>query len=102
MNSPPVGAGATPPLNPGTWIDLYPASSAADLNHDPFSAKAYSPVMNSSQLVPWVLESTEFGARPLFTQSVQSASACSASAESSAVRSAPAPQNHGRNWKVPS
>ena len=80
MNSPPVGAGATPPSKPGTWIDLYPASSAADLNHDPFSAKAYSPVRNSSQLVPWVLESTEFGASPLFTQSVQSARACSACA----------------------
>src|SRR5690606_11358132 len=102
MNSPPVGAGAGLPFSPGIWIELYPAASASDLNHEPFSAKPNSPVLNSSQLVPCVFCSTDGGASPFFTQSVQRVSAETASLESSAVRSAPAPQNHGRNWNEPS
>src|SRR4051812_12266437 len=102
MNSPPVGAGAAPPSFAGIWIDLKPALSASLLNHDPFSAKAKSPVLNSVQLVPCVFWMTEFGARPFLTQSVQSVRAASAELESSLVRSAFAPQNHGRNWKLPS
>src|SRR6185312_10738581 len=102
MNSPPVGAGAAPPFSAGIWIDLKPAASASLLNHEPFSAKPKSPVLNSVQLVPWVFWMTEFGARPFFTESVQRLSAEAASLESSLVRSALAPQNHGRNWKLPS
>src|SRR5664279_3338822 len=102
MNSPPVGAGAGPPFSAGIWIDLNPAVSASLLNHDPFSAKPKLPVLNSSQLVPWVFWITEFGARPPFSQSVHRDSAESAALESSLVRSALAPQNHGRNWKLPS
>ena len=36
------------------------------------------------------------------SQSVHSDSAATASGESSLVRLAPEPQNHGRNWKLPS
>src|SRR6185437_12856931 len=97
MNSPPVGAGAAPPFSAGIWIDLKPAVSASLLNHEPFSANPKSPVLNSVQLVPWVFWMTEFGARPPFSQPVHSDKAASASLESSLVRSALAPQNHGRN-----
>ncbi|PPF58984.1 hypothetical protein C5E11_17865 [Clavibacter michiganensis] len=38
----------------------------------------------------------------MLTQSVHSVRALTASGESSFVRSAPAPQNQGRNWKEPS
>ena len=75
---------------------------AASTCQVPFSPKAKSPVRNSSQVVFWEFWITEFGARPCLTQSVHSCSAEIASGESSWVSLAPAPQNHGRNWKEPS
>ena len=44
---------------------MYDTSRAADLNHEPFSAKAYSPVMNSSHQAPWLLVRADLGAQPL-------------------------------------
>src|SRR4051794_40962719 len=103
MNSPPVGAGAAaPPARVGIWMTLKPFVSASPWNHEPFSAKPKSPVFISSQLVPCVLVSTDCGAAPDLTQSVHSVSAATDCEESSAVRSASAPQNQGRNWNVPS
>ena len=57
---------------------------------------------NSCQLVVWVFWMTESGAYPFFFQSVHSCRAEMASGESSLVSLAPEPQNHGRNWKLPS
>src|SRR6478735_6620563 len=68
----------------------------------PFSPNAKSPVANSCHEVVWVLLITELGAYPFFTQSVQRVRAWTALAESSFFRSAPEPQNQGRNWKLPS
>src|SRR3954447_19547748 len=103
-NSPPVGAAAVPPLTPGTGMMPYskPAFLALASCQVPFSANAYLPVANSCQLVVWVLLITEFGAYPFFSQSDHSDSAETAAGESSWVRCAPPPQNHGRNWKLPS
>ena len=63
-NSPPVGAGAVPPSLAGIGMMPYskPAFLALASCQVPFSAKAYSPVANSCQLVVWVLLMTEFGA----------------------------------------
>src|SRR6476646_3075906 len=79
-----------------------PDSLALDSCQVPFSPKAYSPVANSCQLVVWVFWMTELGAYPFLSQSDHSCSAETPSAESSFVRSAPDPQNQGRNWKLPS
>jgi hypothetical protein len=103
-NSPPVGAGAVPPACDGMGMMPYakPVFLAFASCHVPFSPNANLPVANSCQLVVWVLLSTELGAYPCLSQSVQSVSACTPCAESSWVRPAPAPQNQGRNWKLPS
>ena len=63
-NSPPVGAGAVPPFAAGIGMMPYskPAFLALASCQVPFSAKAYSPVANSCQLVVWVLLMTELGA----------------------------------------
>src|SRR5205814_9062564 len=63
-NSPPVGAGAVPPLLLGIGTMPYskPAFLAFASCQVPFSANAYWPVANSCQLVVWVLVITEFGA----------------------------------------
>src|SRR3954469_12798721 len=103
-NSPPVGAAAGPPFIAG--IGMIPQSNPAFLAFAscqvPFSLNAYCPVANSCQLVVWVLVMTEFGAYPSFSQSVHRETAATAGAESSWVTLAPAPENHGRNWKLPS
>ena len=63
-NSPPVGAGATPPAFEGIGMMPYskPAFFALPSCQVPFSPNAYCPVANSCQLVVWVLLMTEFGA----------------------------------------
>src|SRR5687768_13303279 len=104
MNSPPVGVGATPPSLPGicTMPVGKPAFPALLICQVPFSAKANSPVRNSSHVVFWELLMTELGAVPSLTHDVHRASASTAWGESSWVSCAPAPQNHGRNWNDPS
>src|SRR5664279_2004747 len=92
-NSPPVGAGAEPPVAEGRGMTRSPIFAASAFCHVPFSENAKSPVWNSCQDVVWVLLITEFGAYSFLTQSVQSCRADSALVESSCVSAAPAPQN---------
>src|SRR3954462_15107780 len=103
-NSPPVGAAAGPPFIAGIGMIPYskPAFLALDSCQVPFSPNAYWPVANSCQLVVWGLVSTSFGARPSDTQPFHSDSAAWPAALSRWVRSPFAPQNQGRNWKLPS
>src|SRR5437868_2175296 len=79
-----------------------PAFCAFESCQVPFSLKAVLPAANSCQLVVCVSLITEFGAYPALSQPVHKARAAAAPEESSLVRFAPAPQNHGSNWKVPS
>src|SRR5690625_3035021 len=104
MISPPVGAGATPPSYAGISITPVSKSASAALLtcQVPFSTNPNPPAMNSSQVAFWEFVITVLGAYPSSIQWVQSSSASMAAGDDRSVSSAPFPQNHGRNWKVPS
>src|SRR3954447_7125352 len=86
----------------GTIVAGKLCSLAAWANQDPFSAKAYWPVRKRSQEADWLSVMADFGVYPLPIQSETSWPASTAASEPGSLRSAPAPQNHGRNWNVPS
>ena len=62
MNSPPVGAGAAPPVAAGSGMTWSPILAASAFCQVPFSANPKSPVWNSCHEVVCVLPITELGA----------------------------------------
>src|SRR5690625_349176 len=103
-NSPPVGTGATASslAGMGSTPTSKGAPSASAANHEPFSTKPTSPVKNRSQAFDWLSVVADFGAQPFAIQSESICAASTAPSDPGAERSAPEPQNHGRNWNTPS